>query len=150
MDALSQGHCEANNQDPWRRPGKSITNIALVFSSFSSSFDAPSHTPADMRRRRYPAFPSTEETLKHPAYPATIWALEPHQKGKLPVAKDRGGPVNIAWEVHGDGPIKLVVRCPRCNFPRPAYFSLLPLPSNMRQFGLKLTVTSSSWVWLAP
>ncbi|KAJ4195753.1 hypothetical protein FALCPG4_003687 [Fusarium falciforme] len=57
----------------------------------------------------YPAFPSTEETLKHPAYPATIWALEPHQKGKLPVAKDRGGPVNIAWEVHGDGPIKLVL-----------------------------------------
>lgn len=65
-----------------------------------------------MGRRRHPAFPSTEETLKHPAYPTTIWALEPHQEGKLPVAKDRGGPVNIAWEVHGAGPIKLVVRCP--------------------------------------
>ncbi|KAM0441188.1 hypothetical protein ACHAPT_000494 [Fusarium lateritium] len=55
------------------------------------------------------AFPSAEETLKHPAYPATIWALEPHQKGKHPVARDRGGPVGIAWEIHGDGPIKLVL-----------------------------------------
>ncbi|KAF4463641.1 alpha beta hydrolase [Fusarium albosuccineum] len=62
-----------------------------------------------MRHRRYPAFPSAEETLKHPAFPATIWALEPHRKGKALVAKERGGPVGIAWEVHGDGPIKLVL-----------------------------------------
>ncbi|KAJ3511980.1 hypothetical protein NM208_g15373 [Fusarium decemcellulare] len=57
----------------------------------------------------HPAFPSAEETLKHPAFPATIWALEPHRKGKALVAKERGGPVGIAWEVHGDGPIKLVL-----------------------------------------
>ncbi|KAM5355207.1 hypothetical protein ACJ41O_001853 [Fusarium nematophilum] len=62
-----------------------------------------------MRRRRHRAFPSAEETLKHPAYPGTVWALEPHQKGKLAAAKDRGGPVGIAWEIHGDGPIKLVL-----------------------------------------
>lgn len=55
-------------------------------------------------------FPSVEETLKHPAYPGTIWNLLPHQKGKLAAAKGRGGPFNIAWEVHGTGPIKIVVR----------------------------------------
>lgn len=49
------------------------------------------------------------ETVKHAAYPATIWALEPDQKGLLPVAKNRGGPVKIAWEIHGTGPTKLVV-----------------------------------------
>ncbi|XP_044719691.1 alpha/beta hydrolase fold domain-containing protein [Hirsutella rhossiliensis] len=53
--------------------------------------------------------PSVDETLKHPAYPGAVWALEPHQHGKLPVAKGRGGPINIAWEIHGDGPIKIVL-----------------------------------------
>lgn len=72
-----------------------------------------------MRRRRLPGFFSTEETLKHPAYPATVWALEPHSKGKTVAAKDRGGPVSIAWEIHGDGPVKLVVR-----FSRPLVLSL--------------------------
>ncbi|KAF5023061.1 hypothetical protein F66182_4873 [Fusarium sp. NRRL 66182] len=62
-----------------------------------------------MRCRRYSTFPSVEETLNHPAYPGTIWALEPHSTGKLPVAKGRGGPVGIAWEIHGQGPIKLVL-----------------------------------------
>lgn len=62
-----------------------------------------------MRRRRE-NFPSTEETVNHLAYPGTVWGLEPHQQGKVAAAKDRGGPVNIAWEIHGSGPIKLVVR----------------------------------------
>ncbi|KAF7549157.1 hypothetical protein G7Z17_g6580 [Cylindrodendrum hubeiense] len=55
------------------------------------------------------AFPSAEETLKHAAYPSTVWGLEPHQHGKFAAAKDRGGPVNIAWSIHGSGPIKLVL-----------------------------------------
>ncbi|CAM1504681.1 Fc.00g022720.m01.CDS01 [Cosmosporella sp. VM-42] len=54
-------------------------------------------------------FPSVEETLKHPAYRTTIWALEPHSGGKATVAKNRGGPLNIAWEIHGSGPTKLVL-----------------------------------------
>ncbi|KAF2101598.1 alpha/beta-hydrolase [Rhizodiscina lignyota] len=45
---------------------------------------------------------------EHPEYPHVIWDLEPDQKGKLPVAKGRGGPFNIAYEVHGHGPIKIV------------------------------------------
>lgn len=29
----------------------------------------------------------------------------------FPVASKRGGPFTISWEVHGTGPIKLVVGC---------------------------------------
>lgn len=50
-----------------------------------------------------------DEILAHPAYPDTIWNLTPTQSGRLPVAADRGGPINIEWEVHGTGDIKLVV-----------------------------------------
>jgi hypothetical protein len=48
--------------------------------------------------------------LANPAYPETIWKLTPDQSGRLPVAANRGGPINIEWEVHGTGDIKLVVR----------------------------------------
>ena len=54
-------------------------------------------------------FPSVEEISKSPAFPTAIWELEPHQKGLLPVAVGRGGPLNISWEIHGDGPIKFLV-----------------------------------------
>ncbi|KAK2600033.1 hypothetical protein QQS21_005197 [Conoideocrella luteorostrata] len=54
-------------------------------------------------------FPSAEETMRHPAFKSTVWALEPNTYGKLPVAKGRGGPYNIYWEVHGTGPTKLVL-----------------------------------------
>jgi hypothetical protein len=54
--------------------------------------------------------PSAEETLNHPAYPSAIWALEPHQKGKYEVGKGRpGGPLKIAWEIHGEGPTRVAV-----------------------------------------
>ncbi|KAM0255086.1 hypothetical protein ACHAQJ_006087 [Trichoderma viride] len=55
------------------------------------------------------AIPSAEETLGHPAFPSAIWALEPHRKGKVEAAKGRGGPVKIAWEIHGEGPTKVVL-----------------------------------------
>ncbi|KAI2467235.1 alpha/beta-hydrolase [Annulohypoxylon bovei var. microspora] len=54
------------------------------------------------------AFPSVEEVSKSPAFPTAIWKLQPHQSGLLPVAAGRGGPLNISWEVHGEGPIKLI------------------------------------------
>lgn len=53
--------------------------------------------------------PTAEETLRHPAYPSAIWALEPHRKGVVDAAIGRGGPVKIAWEIHGEGPTKVVV-----------------------------------------
>ncbi|KAI1394150.1 alpha/beta-hydrolase [Hypoxylon trugodes] len=55
------------------------------------------------------AFPSLEEVSKSPAFPTAIWKLQPHQSGFLPVAADRGGPLNISWEVHGEGLIKLIL-----------------------------------------
>ncbi|TID06383.1 putative aminoacrylate hydrolase RutD [Colletotrichum higginsianum] len=55
-----------------------------------------------------PVFPSAEETMKHPSYPSVIWNLEPDRKGKCPVAQGRGGPLNIAWEIHGHGPSKII------------------------------------------
>jgi len=53
--------------------------------------------------------PNVAEILAHPAFPDTIWNLTPTQSGRLPVAAKRGGPINIEWEVHGKGDIKLVV-----------------------------------------
>ena len=61
-----------------------------------------------MINRKAP-FPSIEDTIKHPAYPTTIWALEPDKKGVIPAAVGRGGPINISWEIHGRGPIKMIV-----------------------------------------
>ncbi|EFY85170.1 glycylpeptide N-tetradecanoyltransferase [Metarhizium acridum CQMa 102] len=55
-------------------------------------------------------FPSVEETTNHPAYKGTVWKLEPHSSGHLPVGEGRGGPFNLYWEVHGNGPTKLIVR----------------------------------------
>lgn len=54
-------------------------------------------------------FPSVEAVPKSPAFPTAIWRLQPHQYGLLPVAAERGGPLNISWEIHGEGPIKLIV-----------------------------------------
>ncbi|KAI0882385.1 alpha/beta-hydrolase [Annulohypoxylon maeteangense] len=54
-------------------------------------------------------FPSVEDVAKSPAFPTVMWQLEPHRSGLLPVAARRGGPLNISWEVHGDGPVKLIL-----------------------------------------
>lgn len=53
--------------------------------------------------------PTVAETLRHPAFPTAIWQLEPDRKGLAPVAEGRGGPFNISWEIHGSGPVKLVL-----------------------------------------
>ncbi|KAI0409805.1 Alpha/Beta hydrolase protein [Xylaria palmicola] len=53
-------------------------------------------------------FPSADEVARTDAFPTVIWNLEPHREGLLPVAAGRGGPFKIHWEVHGDGPVKLV------------------------------------------
>ncbi|KAI0810420.1 Alpha/Beta hydrolase protein [Xylaria sp. FL0064] len=54
-------------------------------------------------------FPSVDDIIKTDAFPTAIWQLEPHREGMLPVAAGRGGPFNIHWEIHGDGPVKLVL-----------------------------------------
>ncbi|KAL6720072.1 hypothetical protein ACLMJK_001993 [Lecanora helva] len=48
------------------------------------------------------------EILGHPAYPNVIWDLKPTAKGKCKVAANRGGPLDIAYEIHGRGLIKII------------------------------------------
>ena len=50
-----------------------------------------------------------DDLVKHPEYNHLIWNLKPAQKGKIAVAKTRGGPIDIAYEVHGHGNLHLVV-----------------------------------------
>lgn len=50
------------------------------------------------------------EVLAHPEYPHTHWDLKPDQKDKVEVAKGRGGPLKVAYEIHGHGPSKIIVR----------------------------------------
>lgn len=46
---------------------------------------------------------------KHPEFETVVWDLKPARSGTVAVAKDRWGPINIAYEIHGVGPTKLVV-----------------------------------------
>lgn len=59
--------------------------------------------------------PSTQltaaELRDHPEFKHVLWDLKPNQKGKLTVGNGRGGPYQIAWELHGHGPNHLVVSC---------------------------------------
>jgi hypothetical protein len=57
-----------------------------------------------------PTLPTCEETAKHPAYSGAVWNLEPHRGGTLPTAaRNLRRPVKVTWEIHGYGPIKVVV-----------------------------------------
>ena len=49
------------------------------------------------------------QIIEHPAFEHVIRDLPPAKKGKVPVAKGRGGPFNIAYEVHGSGTTQIVV-----------------------------------------
>jgi hypothetical protein len=49
------------------------------------------------------------ELMAHPEFPHVRWNLPPHRKGRVPVARGRGGPIRIAYEVHGTGPVRLLV-----------------------------------------
>ncbi|RAH41783.1 alpha/beta fold hydrolase [Aspergillus brunneoviolaceus CBS 621.78] len=52
---------------------------------------------------------TAEELVKHPAYPTVEWELTPTTSGKQAVAQTRrGGPINLHYEMHGTGPVKLV------------------------------------------
>lgn len=55
-------------------------------------------------------YSTAEELKRHPEYPTVYWDLKPTKKGTLPVAECRGGPFNISWEIHGEGPKKILVR----------------------------------------
>jgi len=56
-----------------------------------------------------PTRPKAADILAHHSYKDAVWRLKPTQSGKLEVAKGRGGPIGISWEVHGRGEKKIVV-----------------------------------------
>ena len=59
---------------------------------------------------------SAAELKAHPGYQNLEWDLPPTKKGMCSVAKGRGGPFNLWYEVHGaaEGGIKLVVSSSLC------------------------------------
>lgn len=59
---------------------------------------------------------TAQELPQHPEYPHIVWQLTPQSQGKVPVAKDRGGPFHVAYEVHGNGPRHLVVSGPTSRY----------------------------------
>ena len=44
------------------------------------------------------------EIQAHPEYPHVNWDLKPDKREKIDVARGRGGPFKIAYELHGHGP----------------------------------------------
>ncbi|KAL5693563.1 hypothetical protein EMGR_004583 [Emarellia grisea] len=52
---------------------------------------------------------SIEKIIAHPAYDTVDWKLPPTTSGRALVAQNRrGGPINLNYEIHGTGPVKLV------------------------------------------
>lgn len=49
------------------------------------------------------------EIVQHPEFKHAIWDLSPTKRGKVDVAKGRGGPFRLAYQIHGHGPVCLVV-----------------------------------------
>ena len=75
-----------------------------------------------------PTLLTAQEIVNHPEYPHVIWDLKPEKRATIEVAKDRSGPVKLAYEIHGSGPIKMVVSyytayVPCRLVPRYAFFS---------------------------
>ena len=52
---------------------------------------------------------TAKEILAHPEFGKVPWKGNPTKEGFVDVANGRGGPISIAYEVHGTGPNKLVV-----------------------------------------
>ncbi|KAL4805067.1 Alpha/Beta hydrolase protein [Aspergillus unguis] len=55
------------------------------------------------------AYLTAAEVVAHPAYKHLDWNLPPTTSGTTPVAVNRrGGPINLYYQIHGNGPTKLV------------------------------------------
>ncbi|KAJ1324391.1 3-oxoadipate enol-lactonase [Microdochium nivale] len=76
----------------------------------STSAQSNNNSPSKQQHQHH-QYPPLAKIRESPAFRTAIWDLVPHQKGLLPVAADRGGALRVAWEVHGDGPIKLLLLC---------------------------------------
>ncbi|KAI9703600.1 MAG: hypothetical protein M1836_007370 [Candelina mexicana] len=63
--------------------------------------------PQNIRINRAPL--TAAEVIQHPEFRHVTWDLPATEKGKVAVGHSRGGPFNIAYELHGRGPIHLLV-----------------------------------------
>jgi hypothetical protein len=52
---------------------------------------------------------TAEQIIHHPDFKTVIWDLPPTDRGTVAVANGRGGPINLVYEIHGHGPIHLLV-----------------------------------------
>ncbi|KXJ90397.1 Alpha/Beta hydrolase protein [Microdochium bolleyi] len=55
--------------------------------------------------------PTIAQAKASPAFPAALWDLQPSQSGILAAGASRRSPANVSWEIHGDGPIKVILIC---------------------------------------
>lgn len=55
---------------------------------------------------------SAEEVQRHPEFQHINWDLAPDKRERIDVASGRGGPFKLAYELHGKGPRKILVRIP--------------------------------------
>lgn len=53
---------------------------------------------------------SAEEVQNHPEFAHVNWKLPYERRERIDVANGRGGPFKMAYELHGRGPQKTVVR----------------------------------------
>ncbi|KAK3934052.1 Alpha/Beta hydrolase protein [Diplogelasinospora grovesii] len=52
------------------------------------------------------------EVINHPAFPTCVWDLEPTDDNIVQVAHGRRcGPLRIHYQIHGDGPIRVLLIC---------------------------------------
>ncbi|CAK4031547.1 alpha beta-hydrolase [Lecanosticta acicola] len=51
---------------------------------------------------------TADEIQAHPEYPHVHWDLKPEKREKIDVARGRGGPFKLAYEIHGRGPRKII------------------------------------------
>jgi len=74
--------------------------------------------------------PLVDDIINGPAFKTALWELEPDKHGTVEVArKRRSGPFNMYWEIHGHGPIKVLVR---------KLFSRLPTNAQMENTNMTL------------
>lgn len=55
---------------------------------------------------------SAAELVAHSGYKSVVWDLKPTSSGKCSVGAGRGGPFDLAYEIHGTGPNHLIVFAP--------------------------------------
>lgn len=89
------------------------------------------------------------ELVEHPAFEDVIHNLPPTKKGTSAVATGRGGPFNISYEIHGTGPIHLVVSRPSSSHQGYAFVSRLASALHFRisDRGFRLLKFRNSGLW---